>query len=71
MVRLRKFQSVRNAAAKLNTELRDSGLDVLCNNAGIMGRLAENERRIDRRWSDAVCIFFSSYLFLFFQLMVS
>lgn len=34
---LTSFKSVRNAAAQLNGELKDSGLDVLCNNAGIMG----------------------------------
>ena len=34
---LRRFVSVRDAAAKMNSELRESGLDVLCNNAGIMG----------------------------------
>jgi len=34
---LQSFSSVRQAAAKLNEELQDSGLDVLCNNAGIMG----------------------------------
>mmetsp|Transcript_4188 Transcript_4188/g.5240 ORF Transcript_4188/g.5240 Transcript_4188/m.5240 type:complete len:356 (-) Transcript_4188:42-1109(-) len=34
---LTSFKSVRSAGAQLNSELKDSGLDVLCNNAGIMG----------------------------------
>ena len=31
------FKSVRDAAEQLKSELGSSGLDVLCNNAGIMG----------------------------------
>ncbi|CAE7496928.1 unnamed protein product [Symbiodinium natans] len=34
---LTSFKSVREAGAKLQAELREVGLDVLCNNAGIMG----------------------------------
>lgn len=34
---LMDFESVREAAAQLNTLMATSGLDVLCNNAGIMG----------------------------------
>ncbi|CAE7643218.1 unnamed protein product, partial [Symbiodinium pilosum] len=34
---LMSFKSVRAAAEKLNSDLSSSGLDVLCNNAGIMG----------------------------------
>jgi len=34
---LMSFKSVRSAAEKLQAELGQSGLDVLCNNAGIMG----------------------------------
>ena len=35
----RSFASVRSAAVKMKRELQEKGLDVLCNNAGIMGDL--------------------------------
>jgi NAD(P)-dependent dehydrogenase (short-subunit alcohol dehydrogenase family) len=33
---LADFDSVRSAAAVLNTQFADTGIDVICNNAGVM-----------------------------------
>jgi len=42
---LRSFDSVRNACSKLREDLASCGLDVLCNNAGIMA--AKDEATVD------------------------
>ena len=41
---LTSFASVRDAGAALRALLADSGLDVLCNNAGVMGLRATAAR---------------------------
>ena len=73
-MRPRSFQSVRNAGAKLSSELRDSGLDVLCNNAGIMGRSAKSGdgQMLFVLTLFLLCSFFIFLLYLLvFQLMAS